>query len=42
MLNSYLAKVEELENEGKEELRKQNNELEKEIDKLNEIIENKE
>ena len=42
MLNSYLAKVEVLENEGKAELRKQNNELEKEIDKLNEIIESKE
>jgi chromosome segregation ATPase len=41
LLNSYLGKIEELENEGKQELRKENNDLQKEITKLHEIIEKK-
>jgi chromosome segregation ATPase len=41
MLNDYLAKVEELENGGKEELVQQNNALQKEITKLHGVIEEK-
>lgn len=41
MLNNYLRQVEELENEGREELRNENNALQKEITKLHGIIEQK-
>ncbi len=41
LLNSYLREVEELENEGKEELREENNGLQKEITKLHGVIETK-
>lgn len=41
ILNDYLFKVEELENEGKEELVEQNNALQKEIAKLHGVIEEK-
>jgi chromosome segregation ATPase len=41
MLNDYLAKVEELENGGKEQLVQQNNALQKEITKLHGVIEEK-
>ena len=39
LLNSYLRQVEELENEGKEEIRQENNDLQREITKLHGIIE---
>jgi chromosome segregation ATPase len=42
LLNTYLKKVEELENEGRDELKKENKELQKEINKLHSIIEHKE
>jgi chromosome segregation ATPase len=42
LLNSYLFKVEALENEGKEELQARNDELLDKIDHLEEIIEKKE
>lgn len=41
MLNSYLEKVEELEQEGREELRELNNQLQKDIEKLHSVIEKK-
>jgi chromosome segregation ATPase len=41
VLTSYLQQVEELENGGKEELRQQNKTLEKEVDRLHSIIEQK-
>jgi chromosome segregation ATPase len=41
LLNTYLFKVEELENEGKEELRSRNEELLEKIDHLEELIETK-
>ena len=42
LLNTYLYKVEELENEGKEELRSQNKELQEKIEHLEELIDKKE
>ena len=42
LLNTYLKKVEELENEGKEELRQENKELQREITKLQNVIQHKE
>lgn len=42
MLDSYLAKVEELENEGREELNEKIEELEKKIDELTSVVEEKE
>jgi chromosome segregation ATPase len=41
MLNIYLGKVEELENEGKDKLRHENEVLQKEIYKLHQVIEKK-
>ena len=41
LLNSYLRQVEALENEGKEEIRQENNDLQREITKLHGIIETK-
>ena len=41
LLNAYLQQVEQLENDGKEELRKQNQLLEKEIARLHHVIEQK-
>lgn len=41
LLNTYLKKVEDLENEGKEELRNENKELQKDILKLQNVIEQK-
>ena len=41
LLSTYLRKVEELENEGREELSRENKELQKEILKLQSIIEQK-
>lgn len=42
MLDSYLAKVEELENEGREELNEKIEELEKKVDELTGVVEEKE
>ena len=41
LLNTYLRKVEDLENEGKEELKKENKELQREILKLQDAIDQK-
>jgi chromosome segregation ATPase len=41
LLNTYLYKVEELENEGKDELRAQNEELQEKIEQLEELVDNK-
>ncbi len=41
LLNAYLQQVEHLENDGKEEMRKQNQLLEKEVARLHHIIEQK-
>ncbi|HEU4472053.1 MAG TPA: hypothetical protein VFR58_13265 [Flavisolibacter sp.] len=41
LLTSYLRQVEELEAESREDLRKENNELQREITKLHEVIEKK-
>lgn len=41
MLDSYLAKVEELENEGREELNEKIEELEKKVDELTGVVEEK-